>query len=58
MVDLGNSLGNSFTNYIRYQKHLKEIHEVQGFEIIEDSAAIKNFVRVSDDAENLDKFKE
>ena len=47
--------GNSFTNYQRYQKHLKETHEVCGFEIIENSAAIKHFVSASNEAISLNE---
>lgn len=36
--------GNSFSNYIRYQKHLKELHDLNDSDMIQDSAAIRNIV--------------
>jgi hypothetical protein len=36
--------GNSFSNYIRYQKHLKEIHEVNEQQVIQETAALTNSI--------------
>jgi hypothetical protein len=41
--------GNSFSNYIRYQKHLKEIHEVSETQVIQETAALKNSIAFADE---------
>lgn len=35
-------VGNSFSNYGRFKKHLKEIHETNDHEVLQDTAALMN----------------
>ena len=41
--------GNSFSNYGRYQKHLKVIHEVNEAQVIQETAALRNSISVANE---------
>lgn len=48
--------GNSFSNYLRYYRHLKEVHEVSDNQVIQDTAALENSV-VINEALSIEKMK-